>query len=290
MLTVGDIADKLNQLAPPAAACDWDNPGLLVGRRDKEVSRIYVALDASLDVVSEAIESGCDLIVTHHPIIFRGIKSINDDSALGLKLIDLIQNDVAVFSMHTNYDSCPGGMGDIVCETLGFKKSGNMEPTGFIPKGDENGASDGLRLHTPEPDTDNDGNIADINQYGIGFVAKLPHIMTCDELAQLVKDRFHLPFVNFYDAETPIRTIACCPGSGRSELKEVMSLHVDAFITGDMGHHEALDLKEEGISLIDAGHYGLEHIFVEHVGDFLRESFTGTEIIKDDYRFPAQSL
>ncbi len=290
MLTVRDIEEKLNQLAPKAAACDWDNPGLLVGRHEKEVSRIYVALDASQDVVSEAIETGCDLIVTHHPIIFRGIKAINDDSAMGLKLMDLIQNDIAVFSMHTNYDSCPGGMADIVCNTLGFKKAGIMEPTGFIPRDDENGADCGLKLHTPEPDTDINGETVDINQYGIGFIARLPHIMTCDELAKLVKERFHLPFITFYDAETPIRTIACCPGSGRSELKEVMSHHVDAFITGDMGHHEALDLREEGISLVDAGHYGLEHIFVEHIGDFLKDTFTDADIIKDSYRFPAQSF
>lgn len=290
MLTVRDIEEKLNQLAPKAAACDWDNPGLLVGRHDKEVSKIYVALDASMDVVSEAIESGCDLIVTHHPIIFRGIKSINDDSALGLKLIDLIQNDVAVFSMHTNYDSCPGGMADIVCEIMNLKKAGIMEPTGYIPKNGENGTPEGIRSHTPEPDTDTNGEIVDINKYGIGFIARLPRIMTCDELAQLVKEKFHLPFITFYDAEIPIKTIACCPGSGRSELKEVMSLHVDAFITGDMGHHEALDLKEEGISLIDAGHYGLEHVFVDHIGNFLKETFEEVTIIKDGYRFPAQNL
>ena len=90
MITVRDIVEKLDKLAPRASACDWDNPGLLVGRYDKEVSSIYVALDATAQAVSEAIESGCDMIVTHHPIIFRGIKSINDESSLGLKLMDLI--------------------------------------------------------------------------------------------------------------------------------------------------------------------------------------------------------
>lgn len=286
MITVRDIVEKLDKLAPRASACDWDNPGLLVGRNDKEVKRVYVALDATREAVTEAIESGCDMIVTHHPVIFRGIKSINDESSLGLKLIDLIQNDVSVYSMHTNYDSCPGGMADIVCETLGLKKLSVMEPTGYTPKDSENGGSTGSMLPTPEPDTDTDGNIADINKYGIGFVAKLSHSMTCEELAKLVKDKFSLPFVSFYDAGIPVRTIACCPGSGRSELKEVMKLHVDAFISGDMGHHEGLDLTEEGISLIDAGHYGLEHIFTDHMGSFLTEAFPEVEIIKDETGFP----
>ncbi len=286
MITVRDITEKLDKLAPRASACEWDNPGLLVGRSDKEVSKIYVALDATKDVVTEAIESGCDLIVTHHPIIFKGIKAINDESSLGLKLIDLIKNDVSVYSMHTNYDSCPGGMADIVCETLGLKKLSAMEPTGYIPKEKENGSESGSMLPTPEPDTDTDEFIADINTYGIGFVAKLPNTMTCDELAKLVKDRFRLPFVSFYDAGVPIRTIACCPGSGRSELKEVMKLHADAFISGDMGHHEGLDLTEDGISLIDAGHYGLEHIFVDHMGDFISESFPEVNVIRAERNFP----
>lgn len=290
MLTVGDIADRLDLLAPPASACEWDNPGLLVGRRDKEVFRVCVALDATMDVISEAIESGCDMIVTHHPIIFKGIKCINDSSALGIKLMDLIHNDVAVYSMHTNYDSCPGGMGDIVCETLGLEKSKIMDPTGYIPVGNENGTPDGLSISAPELVTDNSGNTVEIKEYGIGFVAKLPNVMTCAELAQLVKDKFDLPFVSFYDAGAPIKTIACCPGSGRSELKEVLSLHVDAFISGDMGHHEGIDLNEEGVSLIDAGHYGLEHIFVEHIGNFLRDSFPEADIVKDYYRFPAKAL
>lgn len=283
MNTVSMITEKLEQLAPKAAACDWDNPGLLVGRSDREVSRIYVALDASCAVVDAAIDAGCDLIVTHHPIIFRGVKSINDQSALGLKLLDLIRNDVSVFSMHTNFDSCPGGMADIVCAALGLRKTGLMEPTGFHPEETQNGAAEGLQLRVV--DTDEDVNP---DAYGIGFTAELPQMMTAAELAARVKACFGLPFVQYYDAGMPIRRIACCPGSGRGELKEVLSLGVDAFLSGDMGHHEGLDLCEEGISLLDAGHYGLEHIFVHYIAEFLRAQFPEAEIIEEELHFPAQ--
>ena len=283
MNTVSMITEKLEQLAPKAAACDWDNPGLLVGRSDREVSRIYVALDASCAVVDAAIDAGCDLIVTHHPIIFRGLKAINDQSALGLKLLDLIRNDVSVFSMHTNFDSCPGGMADIVCAALGLRKTGLMEPTGFRPEEAQNGAAEGLQLRVVETDED-----VNPDAYGIGFTAELPELLSAAELAARVKACFGLPFVQYYDAGMPIRRIACCPGSGRGELKEVLSLGVDAFLSGDMGHHEGLDLCEEGISLLDAGHYGLEHIFVHYIAEFLRTQFPEAEIIEEELHFPAQ--
>lgn len=283
MNTVSMITEKLEQLAPKAAACDWDNPGLLVGRSDREVSRIYVALDATCTVVDAAIDAGCDLIVTHHPIIFRGVKSINDQSALGLKLLDLIRNDVSVFSMHTNFDSCPGGMADIVCAALGLRKTGLMEPTGFLPKDTQNGAAEGLQLRVVETEGD-----VNPDAYGIGFTAELPEMLSAAELAARVKACFGLPFVQYYDAGMPIRRIACCPGSGRGELKEVLSLGVDAFLSGDMGHHEGLDLCEEGISLLDAGHYGLEHIFVHYIAEFLRAQFPEAEIIEEELHFPAQ--
>lgn len=283
MNTVSMITEKLEQLAPKAAACDWDNPGLLVGRSDREVSRIYVALDASCAVVDAAIDAGCDLIVTHHPIIFRGVKSINDQSALGLKLLDLIRNDVSVFSMHTNFDSCPGGMADIVCAALGLRKTGLMEPTGFLPKDTQNGAAEGLQLRVVETE-----RAVNPDAYGIGFTAELPELLSAAELAARVKACFGLPFVQYYDAGMPIRRIACCPGSGRGELKEVLSLGVDAFLSGDMGHHEGLDLCEEGISLLDAGHYGLEHIFVHYIAGFLRTQFPEAEIFEEELHFPAQ--
>lgn len=283
MNTVSMITEKLEQLAPKAAACDWDNPGLLVGRSDREVSRIYVALDATCTVVDAAIDAGCDLIVTHHPIIFRGVKSINDQSALGLKLLDLIRNDVSVFSMHTNFDSCPGGMADIVCAALGLRKTGLMEPTGFLPENIQNGAAEGLQLRVVETEDD-----VNPDAYGIGFTAELPELLSAAELAARVKACFGLPFIQYYDAGMPIRRIACCPGSGRGELKEVLSLGVDAFLSGDMGHHEGLDLCEEGISLLDAGHYGLEHIFVHYIAEFLRTQFPEAEIIEEELHFPAQ--
>lgn len=257
--SVKDIMGILNQWAPLQAACDWDNPGLLIGRSDKEVERIYVALDATAESIEAAVESGCDMMVTHHPMLFKAVKQINDQTALGRKIMDLVKNDISLFAMHTNFDSCPGGMADLVCERLGMKKTGMLE---MLP----------------------------MEGYGIGFTAELAESMSCKELAELVRTRFGLPMLECFDAGTEIRTLAVCPGSGRSMLKEVIARHPDVFISGDMGHHEGLDLLDEGISLIDAGHYGLEHIFVEAVASYLKDKIEGISVVQQEKRIPYQLM
>ncbi len=277
MTILRDVIRQLEALAPREAACDWDNPGLLVGRADKEISRVFVALDATAAVVDEAIDAGADLILTHHPILFRPIKCINDETALGMKLMDLLQNDAAVYSMHTNFDACPGGMGDLVCAQLGLENLGPMEASAYQEANVF--ASEALR----------EGRQVN-TRYGIGFVAELPEAMSARELAQLVKVRFGLPFVNFFDAGLPIRRIACCPGSGRGEMENVLRCHADAFLTGDMGHHDGLDYVEEGISLLDAGHYGLEHVFVPAAAAYMRRHFPEIEVLEAAVHFPMEMV
>lgn len=256
VIQLREIQEKVEELAPVPAAEDWDNPGLLLGSAEKEIRKALVALDARPEIVEEAVAQGVDMILTHHPVIFRDIKAVNDGSGQGRKLLKLLQNDISVYSMHTNFDTCPGGMGDIVCERLGLEKLGPLEPSAYDAS------------------------------FGLGFVAELSEEMSARELSKLVKERFGLPYVLFYDAGKGIRRIACCPGSGKGELSAVLKTKVDAFLTGDMGHHEGLDYMEEGISLIDAGHYGLEHIFVPYMADFLRKHFPELTVLEEGLHFP----
>lgn len=259
-VTVDDIIQVLDRLAPPALACSWDNPGLQIGKRDRAVTGVYVTLDADPAAVSDAEKLGCSMIVTHHPLIFRAIKKINADTCAGEKLLRLLESRTAVYSMHTNYDACRGGMADICCARLGLQKTGVLEMTG----------EDAMT--------------------GIGFTAELQDAVSAERLAERVREAFSLPFVQCYDAGRPIKRIACCPGSGRGELNEVMTLGADAFITGDMGHHEGLDLTEAGISLIDAGHFGLEHIFTAAAAAHIRAAFPGLQVFESPRRFPAVVL
>lgn len=243
--TVNDIRNKIEASFPLSLAMDWDNPGLLCGRGKKEVHHVIAALDATDEVIRQAIEEGADLVLTHHPMIFKPAAKINDETSIGRRIIDFIRHDISYYAMHTNFDVGKGGMADIVALRLGIASRKPLEQTA---------EEDGTAI-------------------GIGFVGELSETLDAHALAKLVKERFQIPSLDYYDGRRPIRRIAVCPGSGHGMYKYVQKAMSDAFITGDMGHHDGLDAVEDGISLINAGHFGLEHIFTDWAKAFFKEQF-----------------
>lgn len=250
----------LEELAPKNLAEDWDNVGLLLGKREGEVRRVYLCLDVDSFAVKKAIEEGCDFILSHHPFIFKGIKAVTGEDLQGNKIISLIENGISVFSMHTNFDSVKRGMADLVAEILEWKKEGVMEAVPSTMDGEEQ---------------------------GIGFYTYLDKAIPCAELASYVKEKCALPYIEYFDSGRTIRKIAVCPGSGKSFLPSLPS-DVDAYISGDFGHHDAVDSMEKGLSLINAGHYGLEHFFVSYMSDLIRRHFPEIEIVEEEIRFPGK--
>ena len=103
-----EIIEILETLAPKSCACDWDNPGLLAGRIDKDVKKILLTLDADDAAVERAKEIGADMLLSHHPLIFKPVKHVSDENFIGRRLVSLIQSDVSYYAMHTNFDSAPG--------------------------------------------------------------------------------------------------------------------------------------------------------------------------------------
>lgn len=246
-----DIITILEELAPPSYACDWDNPGLIAGREKKKVKKILVALDATATAVEKAVEEKVDLLVTHHPMVFSSLKKVNDRDFLGEKLLTLIENHISCYAMHTNYDIA-GGMAEICGEKMNLMEPVPLEMTGEI---------DGIPV-------------------GIGQVGRLPEKMTLAECAKKVKQAFGLSKVLvFGNPDRMIERAAVSPGSGRSMLKEAKAQEVDVLITGDIGHHEGLDSLDMGVAVIEAGHYGLEQIFIDHVTEYLKEYTQGIEVI-----------
>jgi dinuclear metal center YbgI/SA1388 family protein len=246
-----EIIKLLEELAPPSYAFDWDNPGLIAGRKSQEVKKILVALDATKPAVEKAVKEGADLIVTHHPMVFSSVKKINDDDFLGEKLLILIENRIGCYAMHTNYDIA-GGMAEICGEKTGLLDAEPFEWTGEWQE----------------------------RPVGIGQVGRLPKKMTLKECAELVKDAFGLPEVLvFGDLNAMVERAAVSPGSGRGMLKEAKNKQVDVLITGDIGHHEGLDSMDMGFAVIEAGHYGLEQVFIGHVTEYLKEHTEGVEIL-----------
>ena len=249
-----DIIKILQETAPESCACDWDNPGLLAGRSDKEVKKIYIALDATDEVVDAAIREKADLLLTHHPLIFRPVKKVNDQNFITRRLVRLIQADISLYAMHTNFDAAPEGMAALAAERLDIREIRPLECMGEMK---ENGTS------VP---------------YGIGAVGSLYEPMTVNGLSEKVKKAFDLPFVLVYGPglmDKEVKRAALCPGSGSSVIEQAVLAGADVLITGDIGHHPGIDAAARGLAVIDGGHYGLEHIFIQHMAEVLREKLKG---------------
>lgn len=253
-----EVMDILEENYPADYALDWDNVGLLVGRDDKEVRRIYVALDADDETIEAAVRWKADMLVTHHPMIFSGLKRINNLDFIGARILKLVQNDISYYAMHTNYDVL--GMAELSGRKMSLEDPEVLEVT----RGGEQ----------PE---------------GIGRVADLASPAPLREICWSVKDRFHLGAVKvFGDMDQPVSRIAISPGSGKSMIKAALDKKADVLITGDIDHHTGIDAVAQGLAVIDAGHYGIEHIFIEDVKEYLKEKLEGVEVKAAPVRHPFQ--
>lgn len=240
-----EIFEYLTKLYPLELAMDWDNSGFLLGKSDKEVKNVLVVLDITNEVLEYTQAKDIDLIVSHHPIIFSALKRVTDETLLGNYILKILKNDISVIAMHTNFDIANGGMADICSERLGLSNTCVFERT----------------------------NIFDGEELGIGKIGDLKKDMSLDELIKLVKTKFDLSHVSVFGREninSNIRRVAISPGSGRGMYKYALG-EADVLITGDITHHEGLDAINEGICIIDATHYGLEHVFTEKIVNDLKK-------------------
>lgn len=247
-----DIIQVLEKLSPKPYALGFDNVGLLVGDSHKEIKKIFVALDADEKTVDEAVAAGVDMLVTHHPMIFNAIKSVNEENGLGRKILKLAGNHICLYAMHTNFD-VKGSMSDLAAKRLGLAKASVLEST----------ADDGE---------------------GIGRIGEISAVKTLEDLADLVCKKFKLDEVIVYgDLKARVERIGIIPGSGKSVMDAAVEQGVDALVTGDFGHHEGLDAIEAGINVIDASHAGIERIFIPFMGEYLKEQLPEKiEIIEKD--------
>lgn len=256
-MNLKDVIAILEEQSPKSLACDWDNVGLLAGRTDKEIQKIYIALDASDEAVEAAAEAGADLLLTHHPLIFKGMKRIVSEDFIGRRLIKLIQNDIAYYAMHTNFDV--RGMADLSAAMLGLEKTEVLDVTAVLEGKEE----------------------------GIGRVGWFMEPMTAEECAGFVKAVFSLKEIKvFGDPNRVLSRAAISPGSGKSEIDRAIAKKADVLITGDIDHHDGIDGAAKGLCIMDAGHYGLEHIFIRYMKEYLEKHCTGVTVIAQGITFP----
>ena len=237
-----DIMKVIEATYPKHAALEWDNVGLLVGRTEKEVKKIYVALDATDEVIEQAVAANADMLITHHPLLFSPLKKITDEDFIGSRVVKLLQHDISYYAMHTNYDVL--GMAELSGAILGLNEMNVLEVTN------------------------------DDTKEGIGRVGMLKSEISLQECCELVKERFQLETVKvFGNLNEKIQRIAISPGSGKHMSDFAIDAGAQVLVTGDIDHHEGIDAVERGLFIIDAGHYGLEHIFIKDVAEFVKEKF-----------------
>lgn len=255
------VIELLEKQSPKSYACDWDNVGLLVGREDKEIQKIYIALDATDEAIEEAIANGADMLLTHHPMIFKGMKRVTQEDFIGRRIIRLIQNDMVYYAMHTNFDVM--GMADLAADYLGISDTRVLEITSVSETGEE----------------------------GIGRYGSLKKEMTVRECCEEVKQAFSLENVKvFGDLERKVKTAVISPGSGKSVISNALQAGVDVLITGDIDHHEGIDAVAQNMTVIDAGHYGVEHIFIPYMEQYLKREAKELEIAVQPLTFPFQII
>ena len=252
MTTVADILSHIETITPPYMKESWDNVGLLCGRKEKEVRKILVALDPFRNVIEEAIKEKADLIVTHHPLIFgEELKAVNTDSETGRCLLTLIENGIAAINAHTNLDLAPGGINDILAETLGLT---------------------GITLTHPEG-TDSEGR-----PYGLlrmGTVKEQP-------LAQFlssVKEKLHCEGLRFVDAGKSVHIVAVGGGSCAGGMFEAKAAGCDTFVTSDIKYNQFRTAYEIGLNLIDAGHFHTENPTMPVLAAKLQAAFPEIQVV-----------
>lgn len=235
MVLVKDIMNFMEQIAPKNLAENWDNVGLMIGNENQEVKKVLVALDCTAEVIDEAIEIGANMIVTHHPfILFQKMKSITKNNPFGNKIYDLIQNNICVFSAHTNLDSADGGVNDVLANLFQLQNVQKLD-----------------------------------DESGLGRIGELKSAVNFLEFAKIVDDKIPndglMKLVGNKDQE--IKTVAVCGGSGASFIGLAKAKGADVYVTGDIKFHEAQDALDLGLCVADVTHYAGEVLVMPVVAE-----------------------
>ncbi len=240
-MQIKDLLNKINEFAPLSLAYEWDNCGLLCGREDAMVSGVCVCLDVSKEVIQKAIDNGCNTILSHHPFIFAKISAVDTSSYFGEMFGEVIKNDINVISMHTNIDKAENGINARLAKILDLENVEVLEKDSVYKNA------------------------------GLGRMGTLKERMTFDKLCTFVGKRLNTSVRATGDKSRKIKKIAIGGGSCFELAPLAIKEGCDAFITGDIKYHQAMDAQRDGICLIDAGHYGTEICVIDIFKELLSE-------------------
>ncbi len=234
-MIVNDVVQVLEQIAPFDTQMSFDNAGLLIGSQQQKVHKIGVVLDVTTSSVSQAVEQSVDCIVSHHPIIFAGLKSISENHPV----YQAIRYGIAVISAHTNLDAAVGGVNDVLADVLKLQQ---VE-----------------RLALPDEPTP-----------PMGRVGLLPKEMSSKEFAAFVGNQLHT-HVKYVPTSKTICKVAVCGGSGADFIIPALSAGADALVTAEVKHHQLLEASALDFMVVDAGHYETEQVIIAPLCDKLSQ-------------------
>lgn len=267
-LKVVDFKNIVEEFAPVKLKLSYDNVGLMVGELNNEIGNILVTLDCTLDVIEEAKAKNCNFIFAHHPLLYKKPSSITCETLVGRKILELIKNNISLYSAHTNLDSVKDGINDTVMKLLNIKNCKTIEFS--------------------------EGKDEDDNVSGLGRVGTLESPITVKEMCNRVKEVLNTPFVRYIGEDSKeIKTIAVINGSGQDYFDRARNMGAECIITGDTTYHIISDYNEDGMVVIDGGHFPTEWIAFKDICVRLQEKIKEagfenkiifSEAIKDPYK------
>ena len=247
-MKIKQVLSALEQFAPLPLQESWDNAGLQLGLTEAEVSGALLCLDVNEQIIDEAMRRGCNLVVSHHPLLFRGLKQICGQNDVQRTVVKAIKNDVCVVSMHTNMDNAPGGVNWKIAERLGL-----TDVRFFAAK-----------------------QVGDV-ACGSGVVGDLPHEMAASDFIAHVKRQLEAQSAMCNELlQRPVRRVAICGGAGDFLLDEAIGEGADAFITGEMHYHQYFG-HEQQLQICVVGHYESEHFTTEVFRDIIEKACPGVK-------------
>ena len=239
-MKVKDIISVIEEFAPLGIQEKWDNSGLCIGSPEADVSSVLVGLDCTEELVDEAVACGADMIVTHHPLIFSGLKKISPDDIVGAAVIKAVKAGISIYAAHTNADKVIAGVSGAMAAKLGLENVAIL-------------------------DEDGEGT-------GLGVVGDLPEPLTAEEAVELVKSRFKLKAMRASrPVEGMISRVAMCGGSGGSLIGAAKASGAQLYLSGDISYHNFF--TPENFMIMDIGHYESEIEIVDILFSLIKKKF-----------------
>lgn len=353
-----DIIKFMEEFAPPQLAEDWDNVGLMLGSREDTIKRVMVCLDVTPEVIEAAEAAGVNLIVSHHPFIFKGLKRISREDLKGKMIMDLIKNGINVYSAHTNLDVTDGGINQYLSGLLGLGNLKNLKKykterllklVVFVPKEsldtvrdamgkagagwignyrDCSFTTEGIGTFRPQEGTNpyigTQGNLEKVEEYrietvasekiidqvvsamksvhpyeevaydiyplelsgkefGMGCVGELDNTVSTIAFAEVVKNKLNTKNVRVIgNLDREIKKVAVFCGSFDNGIMRLAKSQADVLVTGDVKYHDAMDMLQMGMCVIDAGHFSTERIIVPRLVELLKQRFEKLEVMSNN--------